>query len=80
MRSRYWKNRAHNAGTGDFSEDNLKRMRKGRAPQRLNESTGKMESMELHHTPPQRDGGLYDVKELWPDEHALEDPFRKTGR
>jgi hypothetical protein len=35
--------------------------------------------MELHHTPPQREGGLFDVTLVWPDEHAAIDPFRNTG-
>jgi hypothetical protein len=60
-------------------------MKKGLAPQRYNELTGKMESMELHHVIPQRSNlpgiNTYDnLKPVWPDEHQLIDPFRKTGR
>jgi filamentous hemagglutinin len=54
-------------------------MQGGLAPQRINPNTGALESMELHHTPAQRKGGLFDVQKFWPDEHAAVDPFRKTG-
>lgn len=40
--------------------------------------TGEIESMELHHNPAQRDGGLLDVEKVWPSEHADIDPFRRT--
>ncbi len=80
VRTRYWKNRAYYAQEGEFSTKNLARMKKGRAPQRYNEQTGKMESMELDHTPPQREGGLFDFQEVWPDEHAAQDPYRHTGK
>ena len=79
VRARHWKNRAHNAKPGEFNESNLARMKKGRAPQQINEK-GELESMELHHDPPQREGGLFDFEEVWPDEHALKDKHRKTGR
>jgi hypothetical protein len=36
--------------------------------------------MELHHIPPQREGGLFDFIELWPDEYAAIDKFRYTGK
>ena len=60
-------------------------MKKGLAPQRYNELTGEMESMELHHVIPQRSNlpgiNTYDnLKSVWLDEHQLIDPFRKTGR
>ena len=55
-------------------------MKKDLAPQRFNSETGKMESKELHHTPPQRDGGLFDFVEVWPEEHAKMDPNRKIGK
>ncbi len=51
-------------------------MGKGLAPQQLNPITGQMESKELHHIPPQRDGGLFDFVEVWPDEHAKLDKLR----
>lgn len=52
-------------------------MKKGLAPQRFNPNTGKIESMELHHTPiPQRNGGLFDFIKVWPDEHKAIDIFR----
>ena len=79
VRQRYWKNRANAAGEGDFSTENLARMKNGLAPQRLNPETGKMESMELHHTPPQREDGLFDFEEVWPAEHEAIDPYRNTG-
>ena len=41
--------------------------------------TGKLESMELHHDPAQRDGGLFDFIKVWPDEHVKLDPKRYLG-
>jgi RHS repeat-associated protein len=79
VRQRHWKNRANGAGLEDFAEENLDRMRRGRAPQRKSPRTGRIESKELHHTPPRRDGGLFDFEEVWPGEHAAVDPFRRTG-
>jgi len=89
VRQRYWKNEAEMvksnptntkyAGKVISSEENIKRMEQGLAPQKLNPKTGKMESMELHHNPAQRDGGLFDVIEVWPEEHAAIDPNRFLG-
>jgi hypothetical protein len=76
VRQRFWKNEAH-FNPGNYSEANLARMRQGLAPQRINRTTGQVESMELHHTPPQRDGGLFDVQPVWPDQHRRIDPFRR---
>ncbi len=55
-------------------------MEKGLAPQKFNEATQKWESKELHHMPPQRDGGLFDFEEVWPDKHAEIDDFRHIGK
>ena len=52
-------------------------MQQGLAPQRINPVNGRIESMELNHVPPQREGGLFDVQKVWPDEHAAVDPYRK---
>ncbi len=54
-------------------------MEKGLAPQRFNEPTGSWEKLELHHAPAQREGGLFDFIEVWPDEHAKLDRFRHLG-
>jgi hypothetical protein len=78
VRQRFWKNEALN-NPSKYTPSNLGRMRKGLAPQRINPKTGKIESMELHHTPPMRDGGLFDFKKVWPDEHEIIDSFRHTG-
>jgi RHS repeat-associated protein len=78
VRARYWKNESL-LNPENYSEANLYRMGKGLAPQRINPTTQKLESMELHHTPAQRDGGLFDVEKVWPDDHAAADPFRHTG-
>ncbi len=75
---RIWKNEAF-SNTENYAVENVARMRKGLAPQRFNEETGLLESMELHHWPPQREGGLFDVQKVWPSEHANIDPFRKIG-
>ena len=81
VRQRYWKNEALN-NPGVYNKENLNRMGKGLAPQRRNEITGKMESMELHHKVPRRRGGTdaeNNLEKLWPDEHAAKDSFRHTG-
>jgi hypothetical protein len=78
VRQRIWKNEAfYNAR--NYSPENLARMRQGLAPQRINKALGDWESMELHHWPPQRDGGLFDVQKVWPSEHENIDLFRKIG-
>ena len=51
------------------SPENLERAKKGLAPRRFNEQKGKWESMELHHDPAQKDGGLFDITPLWSDAH-----------
>jgi RHS repeat-associated protein len=79
VRQRFWKNEAF-SNKNAYSPENLSRMQRGLAPQRINPTTGKLESMELHHFPPQREGGLFQVQKVWPDEHAIRDPFRFTGQ
>jgi hypothetical protein len=90
VRQRFWKNEANSDKTfwgrlwsrlngRNYTQSQLERMAGGRAPQRINPITGRLESMELSHTPPQRAGGLFDVEPLWPDEHAIIDAFRHTG-
>lgn len=76
VRSRIWKNEAFYNPTV-YDEVNLARMRIGLAPQRVNPITGLFESMHLHHIPPQREGGLFDVIKLWPPEHRLVDPYAR---
>ncbi|WP_345107490.1 RHS repeat-associated core domain-containing protein, partial [Mucilaginibacter panaciglaebae] len=76
VRQRFWKNEALTKGT-EYSESNLIRMRKGLAPQFRNATTGAMESMELHHTIPQRSGGLFDFIKVTPEQHRIIDPFRR---
>ncbi len=78
VRQRFWKNEALNNPSG-YSAENLSRMQSGLAPQNFNKATDKWESMELHHTPPQRDGGLFDFVPVTPEQHGRIDPFRKTG-
>ena len=84
VRRRYWRNEAHNYVPGkgpiDWTETQLARMQKGLAPQQINEITGLLESMELHHVPAQRYGNLFDFIPLWPADHALVDTYRRLGR
>lgn len=90
VRQRYWKDQAEQlksnpsspkyADTVKYCEENVKRMERGLAPQKLNLEKGRFESVELHHIPPQREGGLFDVVEMWPEEHAKTDQFRRLGR
>ncbi|WP_157203893.1 hemagglutinin repeat-containing protein [Marinomonas sp. SBI8L] len=80
VRSRYWKNRAVSSN-GEFSDDNIMRMREGNAPLDFNPRTSKFESRELHHVEPQRVNGSnspLNLRELTPDQHGEVDPFRHT--
>ncbi len=70
IRQRFWKNEAlYNPIS--YDADNLKRMRKGLAPQQWNLEKGKWESMHLHHTghPPRSPKNIFDFEALWPEEH-----------
>lgn len=78
VRARHWKNRAFYY-PDQYSPENLARMRKGLANQRKHPITGIIESQELHHNPPQREGGIFNFIPLWPDEHAKLDSFRHIG-
>lgn len=80
IRGRYWKNRGLNAKGGEFSEKNLKRMRKGNAPRLFDPGTGKVESVELHHPKGRGDGNLFQFEELLPSQHAAKDPYRKLKK
>lgn len=78
VRARHWKNRAQWAkhNPNDYEAANIARMEKGLAPQQVNPLTGTIDSMELHHNPAQREGGLFDFIEVWPEAHAEIDPHR----
>jgi len=83
VRRRYWKNRAEWAKSNPsdkYLSGDILRMENGLAPQKFNTKTGQFESMELHHMPAQKDGGLFDFIELWPEEHAKLDPYRHIGK
>ncbi len=84
VRRRYWKNQAEKAQVNptayEYNATQIERMKKGLAPQRENPITGEIETMELHHIPPRREGGLFDFEELWPDQHAAVDEFRRLGK
>ena len=54
-------------------------MKKGLAPKQYNEEKEIWESIELHHDPARRDGGMYDVTEMSPEEHAKADSNRHLG-
>lgn len=78
VRQRFWKNEAFfNNSSNIYSESDLLRMQKGLASQIRNTRTGRLESMELHHTKPQREGGLFEFIMITPDQHSFIDPFRK---
>ena len=87
VRYRYWRNKelAHREGRAiepqvyEATEENLARMKKGLAPQTYNEKTDRMESIELHHKPPQREGGKFDFVEVTPQMHENIDPYRNLG-
>ncbi|MBM4017034.1 MAG: RHS repeat-associated core domain-containing protein [Planctomycetes bacterium] len=68
VRQRFWKNEAFYK-PGKYKPQDLARMRHGLAPQQMNPETGVLESMHLHHNPPQSAGGLFDVEPMWPAQH-----------
>jgi filamentous hemagglutinin len=80
VRARYWKNEAASPSTGtSWTTVQLKRMRRGAAPQRFNASKGGLESMDLSHEPvPARLGGRQ-VVARWPQDHAGVDSWRRPG-
>jgi len=74
-REEYWKKRAEEALEGEFSPENLARMRQGKAPLHDELRVPK----ELHHKIPQREGGPHstdNLEEMWPWEHEAVDPYR----
>ena len=88
-REKYWKKEAKK-NKKDYSQHNLDRMKKGKAPQMkvkvLNNKTDKEEtkvvSMELHHKKPQHLGGSNkstNLQKVTPWEHEAIDDFRHTG-
>jgi RHS repeat-associated protein len=83
-RKPHWKQRAQIRGAEKkYGTCNVQRMKTGRAPQRVNPKTGKLESKELHHKKAQHKGGSHhrrNLGEVWPDEHAAVDPFRKLPK
>ncbi len=78
VRARFWKNEAL-LNPHEYDALQLERMKKGLAPQRIN-AKSQVETMELHHVPPQREGGLFDFVKVWPAEHQALDEFRQLGR
>ena len=83
VRARYWKERAQWAKSNPghkYGDHNISRMERGLAPQEFNEATRKMESTELHHIPPRREGGLFDFIEVSPAEHATLDDYRRLKK
>ena len=76
VRRRYWMNEAA-ANPLRHTPRNLERLTKGLAPQHFDEDLGRWISKELHHRPAQRDGGLFDFIEVWPEQHRKIDDFRR---
>ncbi|MDX2065565.1 MAG: hypothetical protein SFX74_07480, partial [Fimbriimonadaceae bacterium] len=77
VRMRHWKNRAHYAKPGEFTDENIARMKRGRAPLVQDKQTGEVGPLELHHhIVPQRSGGLFDFIEVTPSQHAKIDAMR----
>ena len=76
LKSRYWKNKAYYF-EGDYSAENIKRMKSGLAPQ-YDEGAG-LYSMELHHMLGREGNNYYLFFEVTPEEHAIIDPFRYIG-
>ena len=88
VRQRHWKNKAYLHENGlmkeaqiyEASSVNIARMKKGLAPQRYNPNSQKLESIELHHNPAQREGGLFNFTEVTVDQHAKMDKFRHVKK
>lgn len=84
VRQRHWKNKAYLHENGQIqgplvyeaSTENVARMKQGLAPQ-IKNARGQLESIELHHSPPQREGGLFNFIEVTQKEHISLDPYRK---
>jgi hypothetical protein len=74
MRKRFWKNEAAEPDAADqYGAANVRRMKRGLAPQRQRPD-GTWESMELSHEPiPARDGGTL-LTPRWPEDHVIMDP------
>jgi hypothetical protein len=78
---RYWKNESMKEGASEkWSRKNVDRMNRGLAPQQTNPRTGELESRELHHHPVARRHGGRDFIEVWPEEHAELDRYRRLKR
>jgi|GEM_PF-937513 len=78
---RHWKARASGKDAiEEWGAENVERMKRGRAPQRRNRETGELESMELHHHPVPRRHGGNEFIEVWPEEHARMDPYRRLKK
>lgn len=76
---RFWMNEAENPSRGDYTPEDIERMKGGEPPQRYNADKGGIESMERSHEPiPKREGGKKIVPK-WPQEHAQSDPQRRPG-
>lgn len=75
VKSRYWKNVANEADEGEYSAQNLARMKKGKAPLHPKLNVPK----ELHHINGRNipdPHNINNLQEVWPWEHADIDPFR----
>ena len=72
VRTRYWKNVAATPGAAIFGTDNMERMRQGKAPQRLNHRTSKVEAMRLPSSGWDAEDGATPVP-AWPATEI--DPF-----
>jgi|GEM_PF-2576374 len=88
VRRRYWKNKANRHKMGQVTEkilyeptpQNIKRMERGKPPLAMDYDLNQLVSVELHHCPPQCEGGLFDVIEVTPSMHAELDASRKLKK
>ncbi len=80
IRARHWKNRAKSAKKDEFTEDQLKDMRRGRSPLQYDPGTGKMERVELHHPNGREGENIYKFEEKLPSEHAQLDTQRRIKK
>jgi len=63
VRARYWKNEVA-SNSSKYSQENIIRMKKGKAPKLLNRNTGKVETVQLHHKTYRVNGGSNNISNL----------------
>lgn len=69
IKQRFWKTEA-SLNTENYSPGSIERMNSGKAPLQLDPS-GEYKALQLHHNPPQREGGLFQFNIVNEVQHLL---------